>query len=388
MLGLKVDYLAPVIYLQDVFALLIIFFSLKTARKTVLVKKYLLFSVLLIFFALINIFFANSPLPAFFSWLRVVELIVLGIIISLNAKVVWKMLINIIPVWLIGEFLLGFAQVFKQGSVNGVFWWLGERTFNVLTPGIARAEWLGKVFLRPYGTFSHPNSLAGFTLVSMIIMAGDLKGSTLRKISFVCGFSLLILCFSRTVWLMMFILSFLYLLRTMFLFIKKRQGFGYYYYPILLFVLGTVFLFSRTRIEQASFEYREVLSSYAVEVIKDHPAFGIGLNNFIISLAKSDLVSQMISFLQPVHNVFLLIASEVGLTGLAVFIVFLMFTIRRVLQFNPPNRRIKFTILVCLLAILFTGMFDHYWLTLIQNQLLLVLVLGLAWTKQNGKIRE
>jgi hypothetical protein len=35
-----------------------------------------------------------------------------------------------------------------------------------------------------------------------------------------------------------------------------------------------------------------------------------------------------------------------------------------------------------LLAIIFTGFFDHYWLTLIQNQLLFVLILGLAWSKR------
>jgi hypothetical protein len=32
-------------------------------------------------------------------------------------------------------------------------------------------------------------------------------------------------------------------------------------------------------------------------------------------------------------------------------------------------------------TILFTGMFDHYWLTLQQNQLLLVMVIGLCWQK-------
>jgi hypothetical protein len=81
----------------------------------------------------------------------------------------------------------------------------------------------------------------------------------------------------------------------------------------------------------------------------------------------------MISFLQPVHNIFLLIGSETGLFGLFFFIVFLIFTLRR------TNGQLP--IFVALLVILFTGLFDHYWLSLVQNRMLFALILGLAWSK-------
>jgi hypothetical protein len=39
-------------------------------------------------------------------------------------------------------------------------------------------------------------------------------------------------------------------------------------------------------------------------------------------------------------------------------------------------------LLLALSAILLTGMFDHYWLTLQQGQLLFAVILGLSWTKK------
>ena len=267
--------------------------------------------------------------------------------------------------------MLGLFQVVKQASLGGFFWYLGERTFNLFTPGIAKASFLGKVFLRPYGTFSHPNSLAGFILIGLILIFTKKKLFWADKISLLCGLSLLILCFSRTVWLMVLFLSLIYI------FWRIIDGyriklFEFSYYFMIGAVLLTVFLFSRSIIETASFENRRVLANFALELIKKHPFFGVGVNNFLINLSLSDLSWSVVSFLQPVHNIFLLTGSEVGLIGLIIFIIFLIFTIRKIVQ---PS------ILVALLAIIFTGLFDHYWLTLIQNQLLFVLILGLAWSE-------
>ena len=67
---------------------------------------------------------------------------------------------------------LAWGQVFKGGSLGGIFWWLGERSFNLATPGITLAQVGDHLLLRPYATFSHPNSLAGFLLVSLLLLWG------------------------------------------------------------------------------------------------------------------------------------------------------------------------------------------------------------------------
>ncbi|MDP2860771.1 MAG: O-antigen ligase family protein, partial [bacterium] len=250
--------------------------------------------------------------------------------------------------------------------------YLGERSFNIFTPGSAKASLSGQVFLRPYGTFSHPNSLAGFILVGLIFIFTQKKLFGVDKIALVVGFFLLLLCFSRTVWLAVLFLNLIYLIWR--IIDKQKVGlFEFSYYFMAGAGLITVFLFTKSVIETASFENREVLAVFALELIKKQPFLGVGANNFLISLSRSGLSWPVVSFLQPVHNIFLLIGSEIGLVGLIVFITFLLLTVRRVPQF---------TILVALMAIVFTGLFDHYWLTLIQNQLLFVLILGLAWSKR------
>jgi len=369
--GLKVDYLSPVIYLQDVFIFFLFMASFKNFLGELKKRKGVLFFI--IFFGLVfgNLLAAGSFFTSLFFWLRILEFVFLGLIVRRNSQSVLKILPKIIPFWVIGEFLLGLFQVVKQASLGGFFWYLGERTFNLFTPGIAKASFLGKVFLRPYGTFSHPNSLAGFILIGLILIFTKKKLFWADKISLLCGLSLLILCFSRTVWLMVLFLSLIYI------FWRIIDGyriklFEFSYYFMIGAVLLTVFLFSRSIIETASFENRRVLANFALELIKKHPFFGVGVNNFLINLSLSDLSWSVVSFLQPVHNIFLLTGSEVGLIGLIIFIIFLIFTIRKIVQ---PS------ILVALLAIIFTGLFDHYWLTLIQNQLLFVLILGLAWSE-------
>jgi len=369
--GLKVDYLSPVIYLQDVFIFFLFMASFKNFLGELKKRRGVLFFI--IFFGLVfgNLLAAGSFFASLFFWLRILEFVFLGLIVRRNSQSVLKILPKIIPFWVIGEFLLGLFQVVKQASLGGFFWYLGERTFNLFTPGIAKASFLGKVFLRPYGTFSHPNSLAGFILIGLILIFTKKKLFWADKISLLCGLSLLILCFSRTVWLMVLFLSLIYI------FWRVIDGyriklFEFSYYFMIGAVLLTVFLFSRSIIETASFENRRVLANFALELIKKHPFFGVGVNNFLINLSLSDLSWSVVSFLQPVHNIFLLTGSEVGLIGLIIFIIFLIFTIRKIVQ---PS------ILVALLAIIFTGLFDHYWLTLIQNQLLFVLILGLAWSE-------
>ncbi|MFH1840745.1 MAG: hypothetical protein ABH807_01115, partial [Candidatus Shapirobacteria bacterium] len=96
------------------------------------------------------------------------------------------------------------------------------------------------------------------------------------------------------------------------------------------------------------------------------PVFGVGMDNFLLRLPFT-------GFIQPVHNIYLLVASE---TGLIIFIIFITFIIKTLI------RAIKnWSSVIALSVILFTGLFDHYWLTLQQNQLLFAIVLGFCWQK-------
>ena len=99
--------------------------------------------------------------------------------------------------------LLVIAQFIKQGSLGGVFYFFGERFFTPATPGIANASINGELLFRPYGTFSHPNVLAGFLLISLISLLFSLpwdKGKfekTFWAVTLLLGSSALLITMSR-----------------------------------------------------------------------------------------------------------------------------------------------------------------------------------------------
>ena len=68
------------------------------------------------------------------------------------------------------------------------------------------------------------------------------------------------------------------------------------------------------------------LIKVAVNVIRHRPLLGTGLNNFVATAIPYDTTREQLvsSWNSPVHNLFLFIASEVGLVGLTFFIIFLL----------------------------------------------------------------
>jgi len=69
---------------------------------------------------------------------------------------------------------------------------------------------------------------------------------------------------------------------------------------------------------------RVLLTDIALTMIRHHPLFGVGLNNFTHASRQYDSTREQIvsSWNSPVHNLFLFIAGEIGLVGLICFVVF------------------------------------------------------------------
>ncbi|MBI2074766.1 MAG: hypothetical protein HYT83_02925, partial [Candidatus Levybacteria bacterium] len=101
-----------------------------------------------------------------------------------------------------------------------------------------------------------------------------------------------------------------------------------------------------------------------------------GINNFLVNLPAYEKIKENAFFVsfQPVHNIFLLIAAETGIVGLTFFLWFLLKTFKKN-QFQTSD--FKFQILAMVLIL---GLFDHYFLTLQQGQLLFAFVLGFCWS--------
>jgi len=376
--GLRIDYLSPTLYLTDLLVMAILLFwwgekikgrrRLSIALEAIKTKNWraLLLPAAFFSFLLVNVWLAANSAAALYKLGKVVEFALLGFYV---AQTGFSPEIIVFPLLgaVVYSALLAWGQFWQQASLGGVFWWLGERTFNRTTPGIARAIIGGRLVLRPYATFSHPNVLAGFILVSSILVFPYLRRKWLVVGYWFLAVVTIGLTFSRSAWLVGLLVLAVSFWRS-----TQRKKTGRWWFLFLFCLIGA-FYFARGLSGPAAVEERLQLNKVAWLMIKHFPLVGVGLNNFIVRLPEFGGVSETVRFLQPVHNLFLLVAAETGLVGFLIFLWFLFLTFKRLSG--------RTGLALGLAAILVLGLFDHYWLTLQQSQLLLAIVLGLSWAK-------
>lgn len=322
--GIRVDYLSPAIYLTDLLILVLIIF-----RHKLLLKHSKLFLWILLF-ALVNTFFSSLPFVSLYKWLKVVELVMLATVIkkeSITKPLYYS---------LIFYSVIGIMQ-FLIGRTTGLFYLLGERSFDINTPAIALVEIFGQNFMRAYSTFPHPNALAGYLGLSTIFLLH-------KKYKFNWLFLFVILSFTLTFSLSVFIGIVIYLL-----FKSKFNNYFIFLFLILSLLLPLTPYHSQFTSEVSE---RLTLAIESATVITDNFWAGSGLGTFV----------KLSSIRQPVHNLFLLIFAELGIVGLLMS-VYLLF---------KNSKKYAF-----LLFVLTVGLFDHYFLTIQQDILLLTLLFAL-----------
>jgi hypothetical protein len=82
-------------------------------------------------------------------------------------------------------------------------------------------------------------------------------------------------------------------------------------------------------------------------------------------------------FMQPVHNIFLLILSESGIFSFGLFILVLALAIKRTF-----TQEYLFLFLISLLQITFEGSLDHYFWTIQQTLLMMWILFGLIFSEK------
>ncbi len=357
--GIKVDYLSSILYLTDLLwlgAYLSNFqFSIFNFHKNH--EKFIGLVVLII----INTLIADRWQVCLYKWFRWWQLWWWVEYLADNKKAVIKVLPKIISWWMIVEVVLAVGQVVNGGSLGGIFYWLGERRFDYMTIGIARISWFGDNFVRAYGTFSHPNSLAGFLLVAVLMWnkIGN-KNISKNKMWIVNWLAIagIILTGSRLVWAVG--------LLTVIFRIKSKLGLKMVLVGLMLMVGGLLFENKINWLGGWSSEsalLRLNLNKSALKMIGQFPIFGVGLGNFLVRLPD-----YLFNFwiIQPVHNVFLLVLAEMGIVGFGWLWMFL-------------NKKIEWRKFGWIwVVIVMTGMFDHYWLSLPQNLALVGVIMAMS----------
>ncbi len=371
-LGIRVDYLSPTIYFLDILWIVLFWFKRKDLFKS---KKNWKWWGMFLGIGILNILVSERKGICFYKWLRWGQLLLTVEMVRQDRKIVWKSLGKVIPFWIIGEVFLGLIQVFLGKSVGGVWWWLGERSFSLVGPGIAKVSLWGVRVLRAYGTFSHPNSLAGFLLVSLMLwwsFKKKRKGGDLLFwwVVWWIGIVGLLICGSRLVWLVgLGVLSW-EMVR------DKVEGWKGLVGVLMLGMGIGVIVMGLSGIvggwDVGSLSKRVELLKVGGKMLRDSPLLGIGMGNMVGRLPEYWRERNLIKgWLQPIHNIYLLVLVEIGVLGVWGLLVYL----KKV--FRNKKKKIERGLVLGLVVILITGFFDHYWISLSQNWWLMGVVFGL-----------
>ncbi len=355
-LGLPIDYLALTIYLIDIILVgyLITFIALnrKNLRKIFSDYKSLLLPLAAFNgYLLINsISTSISPLPSLFFTLKFLLFSIYCIfaVHTIKNKNVIKYVTKIFTFSLVWQSALIVSEFLVQHSIG--LWFLGERSFDSSTNGIAHSQIFAKELLRPYGTFPHPNVAAAFFVLTFLIIEVISRQKT--KLTPILALISLILTYSKTAVAIIVLASMAY--------VKNLKQ--------VLIIIGammlSVFIFLKVlpTSQIPSISERLVLIQSALDISLKNPLFGVGNNNFIQELSKYNLYSlTQIRLLPPVHNVFLLVLAQNGIIGLLIITWFLYSVAKN--ANNKPK-------VALFLAILIFASFDHFFWTLEQGQLL------------------
>lgn len=385
--GIRIDYLSPTLHPSDIviglifalffFRMIVVFLKHKAGKIRLNRNTLLLIFLFLVLSA--GTLQAKSPEAAFVGLVRVLEFLFLGMYIASQKHLDKTIIVLLLVSGVIFSSLLAFWQFIVQGSIGGIFYYLGERSFTSETPGIANVSLSGRLLLRPYATFPHPNVLAGYLLVSFLLICFLIQHQKQRVKNIFIGVSFffaslgILLSMSRSVWVLWAVVIIIFIL------ISKQMR---KYFLLLLGFLGsTGIIFSQnpfmqriieTRLLDESVVLRVDLIRAALHIMPSSLFLGTGLLNFLIVL-PSVMQVHTVAAIQPVHNIFLLLIVECGLMAAVLVMYFIICTILRLLKMS------QYVLLFLISSILCIGFFDHYFITLQQGLLLIALSFGIAW---------
>ena len=368
--GIRIDYLAPTLYFVDILSLPLIFavfFSIKNYFGAI--KKWIRNNLVLLSFSLflllLNYIFSLSKPIWIYGFFRIIQFTTIFVFFReyghkkyIYSHVIWGLLVGSCF-----ELILSVLQLSARHSLQGEWYYLGERYFSIFTPGIAKAYFMGKEFLRPYGTFSHPNSLGGFYLLlyTFILTQKKITNYLLKSLLLFVSSALILISFSRSTIVVYIFINILYIFK------NKITCKTCLLAKIAIAFVLILFAFNISG-DLYSLQKRTDFFEKSLTIISQKPFTGVGIGSYLI--AQHNFPQRFSTFFeQPVHNIFLLTIAQLGIP-LSILLFTLMFRNIKVFLKNTY----LFLPLIC---VVLTGSVDHYWITLQQNVLVLVIIFGI-----------
>lgn len=389
-LGVRIDYLSPTLYLTDILIVVTVSFFILTYKNKIIrklgeikVNAWTVALLMLMTSFAASIFVAQRPILIWYGAFKFFEMTGFSLltVFLLKDKVLMHKTYFAILTAMTVQSLVAVLQFVNQASLGGMLYLIGERSFTSLTPGIATGVFGGSLVLRSYGTLPHPNVLAGYLLLSIIITFCFSKALRLKMslfLFFVWTLSsiAIILTLSRLVMVLGLLFWLVYIFRKA---LRKHLP-QVALISILSFLVVAPFLYERfvgLTLASESIAIRQELTSLSVEMFGKAPVFGVGQYHFLVLLPEYLHAYKNVFFLQPVHSIYFLALSEWGALGVsAVFLTFYLFFKRIQNSIGPLKKELSVLFAVTLVI----GFFDHYLFTLQQGQMLLAFCLGVVYT--------
>ncbi|MEI6326730.1 MAG: O-antigen ligase family protein [Candidatus Roizmanbacteria bacterium] len=366
--GLRIDYLSPVISIVSIIALCLIMILWKRNAY----DRHVHVSILIIILICVNTVFSLIPQLTLYRWASAGIMSFALYLIVKNHEYDREIFLGL-ALGTCLQLVLALLQFYSQGAIQGIWYWLGERAVYPWMPDMAQITLHGRQFLRPYGTFSHPNALAGFYLVVHFLLQSGLPMtkmgfsphldqkkwdliprifSLLKYCAIVASALLVLISFSRTAIAVFVILHIVLVWRDP---TYRWCRFCQVVRPVVMISVGVVFLQGQGDV--FTNEKRWYLILRALEVFSSHLITGTGWGASVATTAGNYF--QNIPLYQPVHNIYLLWMVETGMIGTAIALYLVHKYWRNLwhgLAVSSP-----------FVALLLTGLNDHYWLTQPQN---------------------
>lgn len=284
--------------------------------------------------------------------------------------------------------IFGLRQFFAQEVVGSTV--LGVASHTAADLGAFVVETPTGRWLRAYGTLPHPNMygtylavglLAAITLF-MVVRPQRVRISLAASIA-VMGAGLMV-SFSRSAFLALFIGSvvmlFLSDVRTRSL---RRFAAGLVIVMSAALMIGAIYpdvvvprITGEGRLESLSIDERKGQLDDAQALFLSHPVAGVGMGQMPISLSLELPDGREGYYYQPVHSVPVLVAVELGLVGILLWILLIRGIVGRVWKWRltPPES----VFFVGFVAVLTVGLLDHFVWSLWFGQLIFWAMVGMV----------
>ncbi|MCK5535313.1 MAG: O-antigen ligase family protein, partial [Bacteroidales bacterium] len=367
------EYGTVSLYLSDILILFFFFFStieIVRNRKAFKLKKIWFLLAFFELFIFISIFFATVKYIAIYGYIRVLLAFVLFFLISETKLDNKKLTLSFLSATFL-QSLVGIFQFFNNYSWPNKYLGMAKHDPAELGTFVIELEDKSRI-LRAYGGLDHPNIYGFFIFVGIFVFVKYLLTLKNRKnISFQkqSGYFLilslfffsLLLSFSRAVYLV-FIFYFLFLMLWSF---YNRNGRELIYK--ILFSFSVIFLitfsfYSNLFLQRFNFDSRleNISNNERVEQLKsskdiflENELFGVGIGNYTSYLFSLDGEGREAWNYQPVHNIYLLVLSEIGIIGFLSFLSILVYFL-----YSTFNKRLFFDFFL-ILTVLLIFFFDH-----------------------------